>query len=936
VVANLGEAWPELVAQRSLIEQVVASEEDSFSRTLRQGSTLLEGPSAGPGSRAAAMLGRRHRLPAHDTYGFPYELTLEAAAEAGLDVDADRFRQLMDDQRRRAKEARRELDADLRRLESYRDLSARHGRTTFVGYETTTAEGRILGLLRDGEELAAAGEGDQVELILDRTPFYAEGGGQVGDTGLVRTGGGAVLQVTDTRPGLEGFYVHSARVVSGSPGRRPGPRRGRRRPPRGRDPQPHRHPHPPLGAARPAGRARPPAGLAGRRRPAALRLRPLPGRPGRALAEIEAAVNRQLLADPDVRVWHGTLAEAEAAGALSLFGEKYGSVVRVVEVGDFSRELCGGTHVGHGSQVGPVHVLGEASIGANLRRIEALTGLEALHYVDRERQLLAEVAALLKTRPEDAPEQLRRRLEALATATRELERLRVAGLERLAAGLAGRVARRPAAGWWPSGSPTPGPTTCAGSPARSATGSGPGPGWSCSAPRSRARRPWSPCSPPTWPPRARRPGTCWPGRPRRSGARRRQGRPGLGRRPRPEPAGRGARHRQGRRAGTAPGGDGGSGASRRGPRRTGARGMTGRVLALDVGSRRLGVAVSDPTGTVASPLATVPRRTPAEDAAALAALAAEHDATTVVAGLPVTLAGARARRPGPSAPTWTSCARCCPGWPSSWSTSGCPPWPPSGPWSAAGSAAATGARSSTRSRPASSSRPGWTAGPGGRTVVSRAERRLRMRRRRRGVLVMGLLLLLAGAGVFQALQWSAAREKKAPPPGQPVTITVASGQSSVEIGRALRDAGVVDSVNRFRDVAEERGLDSLLKPGTYKLETGMSIDAVLDILAKGPRTGIPLTIPEGFTVAQIVEKLAATDQFTKAEVTKALTSKDLIVPLRPKGVTSLEGLLFPDTYGIERTTPPSASSRTWPSSSRWCCRATSCRPPPRASTPTSC
>jgi alanyl-tRNA synthetase len=120
--------------------------------------------------------------------------------------------------------------------------------------------------------------------------------------------------------------------------------------------------------------------------------------------------------------------------------------VRVVEVGDFSRELCGGTHVGHGSQVGPVHVVGEASIGANLRRIEALTGLEALRYVDRERKLLAEVATLLKTRPEDAPEQLRRRLEALANAHRELERLRVAGLERLAGELAGRVAKE-AEGW---------------------------------------------------------------------------------------------------------------------------------------------------------------------------------------------------------------------------------------------------------------------------------------------------------------------------------------------------------------------------------------------------------------------------------------------------------------------------------------------------------
>jgi alanyl-tRNA synthetase len=447
VVDTLGGAWPELVAQRSLIEQVVASEEESFSRTLRQGSTLLDSAIRRTREQGVPMLGGDTAFQLHDTFGFPYELTLEAAAEAGLEVDADRFQELMEDQRRRAKEARRELDADLRRLESYRDLSARHGRTTFLGYQTTTAEGRLLGLLRDGEELAAASEGDQVELILDRTPFYAEGGGQVGDTGLVRTGGGAVLQVTDTQAGLEGFYVHTARVVSGEPqvgdqvhaevdaDRREAVTRS------------HTATHTLHWALRDqlGEHARQQGSLvdAGRLRFDFAHFQAVPSE---QLAEIEASVNRQLLADPDIKVWHGTLAEAEAAGALSLFGEKYGSVVRVVEVGDFSRELCGGTHVGHGSQVGPVHVVGEASIGANLRRIEALTGLEALHYVDRERQLLAEVAALLKTRPEDAPEQLRRRLEALATATRELERLRVAGLERLAADLAGRVAREPG-GW---------------------------------------------------------------------------------------------------------------------------------------------------------------------------------------------------------------------------------------------------------------------------------------------------------------------------------------------------------------------------------------------------------------------------------------------------------------------------------------------------------
>jgi alanyl-tRNA synthetase len=447
VVDNLGDAWPELIAQRSLIEQVVASEEDSFSRTLRQGSTLLDTAIRRTRDQGGTILPGDTAFQLHDTFGFPYELTLEAAGEAGLEVDADKFAELMEDQRRRAKEARKELDTDLRRIAAYRDLASRHGRTTFVGYQGTAAEGRILGLLRDGEELAAAGEGDQVELILDRTPFYAEGGGQVGDTGLVRTGDGGVLQVTDTRPGLEGFHIHSARVVSGEA--RPG------------DPvqaevdadrreavtRSHTATHTLHWALRDqlGEHARQQGSLvdAGRLRFDFAHFQPVPAE---RLAEVEAAVNRQLLADPDVRVWHGSLAEAEAAGAISLFGEKYGSVVRVVEVGDFSRELCGGTHVGHGSQVGPVIVLGESSIGANLRRVEALTGLEALRYVDRERQLLAEVAALLKTRPDDAPEQLRRRLEALATAQRELERLRVAGLERLAAELAGQVERE-AGGW---------------------------------------------------------------------------------------------------------------------------------------------------------------------------------------------------------------------------------------------------------------------------------------------------------------------------------------------------------------------------------------------------------------------------------------------------------------------------------------------------------
>jgi UPF0755 protein len=163
---------------------------------------------------------------------------------------------------------------------------------------------------------------------------------------------------------------------------------------------------------------------------------------------------------------------------------------------------------------------------------------------------------------------------------------------------------------------------------------------------------------------------------------------------------------------------------------------------------------------------------------------------------------------------------------------------------------------------------------------------------------MVLLLAVSGGVVYQALRLTTDRDPEVPA-GLPVTITVASGESSVDIGRALRDAGVVGSVGEFRAVAAERGLDSLLKPGTYQLVTGMSIDEVLDLLAKGPSVGVPFTVPEGFTVEQIIDRIAATRQFTKAELERAVKSRRLIVPYRPKKVASLEGMLFPDTYGIE-------------------------------------
>jgi alanyl-tRNA synthetase len=441
VVDNLGDVWPELVAQRSLIEQVVSSEEESFSRTLRQGSALLQSVIVRSRERGEQTLPGETAFQLHDTYGFPFELTVELATDAGLQVDRDRFGELMEEQRRRAKEARREMIGAQRKVEAYRELSQRFGRTNFVGYERISAEARVLGLLGpDGEELSSARQSQDVEVVLDRTPFYAESGGQVGDRGTIRTADGAVVEVTDTQFGLEGFHVHTGKVVDGQLLADEPVLAEVDAPRRAATARSHTATHTLHWALRQklGDHARQQGSLvdAGRLR---FDFAHFSSVPAEHLSGVQDNVNRHLVDDPEVKVWHTSLAEAEASGAIGLFGEKYGAVVRVVDIGDFSRELCGGTHVGHGSQVGPVVILGESSVGANLRRIEALTGLDALRYFDRERQLLAEVASLLRVRPEDAPEQLRRRLEALSEALRELERLRQSELAGRAAELAGRA-----------------------------------------------------------------------------------------------------------------------------------------------------------------------------------------------------------------------------------------------------------------------------------------------------------------------------------------------------------------------------------------------------------------------------------------------------------------------------------------------------------------
>ncbi len=432
-VEQFGDAYPELVENRAYVEQVAASEEERFVSTLRQGMTLLE--SEVGRARSAGVLPGDVVFKLHDTFGFPRELTRELALDAGLELDEERFDALMAEQRERAKRA-----AKRGRLgEELAEAAASSGRTEFVGYERLEAEGRLLAVLADGGRTEVAGEGEEVRLILDRSPFYAESGGQIGDHGYLRTPGGLV-RVVDTQWGPGEVIVHSGVVQSGEV------RAGE-------------EVHAEVDAVRREATARAHTAthvvhwtlrhvLGEHARQAGSLV--APGRlrfdfphhsavPRDVLEQAEEIANRRLAEDAPVTIYETTFEEAKNQGAIALFGEKYGDFVRVVEVGDYSIELCGGTHVARTGNIAIVRILGEASIGAGMRRVEALVGPDALKEINLERELLhAIVTALGAGDPQTAPERARQLVEQVKRLESELGKIRRSDLadraERIAAG----------------------------------------------------------------------------------------------------------------------------------------------------------------------------------------------------------------------------------------------------------------------------------------------------------------------------------------------------------------------------------------------------------------------------------------------------------------------------------------------------------------------
>ena len=437
VLGSMGEQYPELLDDRKRIESVALAEESRFLKTLSAGTNILDTAVTETKAKGGSVLPGDQAFLLHDTWGFPIDLTLEMASEQGLSVDEDGFRRLMKEQRDRAKADARAKKTGHVDLSAYREVADRAGATEFVGYTRDHDEATVVGLLVDGLPSPAATEGDDVEIVLDRTPFYAEGGGQLADTGRIRFDSGAVVEIRDVQRPVPGVSVHKGVVQVGEVTLGAGAHAQIDLTRRRAIARAHSATHLTHQALRDA--LGPTAAQAGSENS--------PGRfrfdfgapaavPGSVLTDVEQQINAVLARELDVTAEVMPIAEAKKQGAIAEFGEKYGEHVRVVTIGDFSKELCGGTHVHNTAQLGLVKLLGESSIGSGVRRVEALVGVDAYNFLAREHTVVAQLTELVKGRPDELPDKISGMLAKLKEAEKEIERFRAEKVLQAAAGLA--------------------------------------------------------------------------------------------------------------------------------------------------------------------------------------------------------------------------------------------------------------------------------------------------------------------------------------------------------------------------------------------------------------------------------------------------------------------------------------------------------------------
>ena len=412
--------YPELNLDKDRIIKVAEAEEEAFLSTLKSGTLIFDQARNTLASTGAKVISGEDAFKLHDTYGFPYDLTLEMAAEHGLSIDGAGFKRLMSEQRERAKADAKAKKTGHTDLSEYRKIAESAKRLEFVGYESFVAESSVVGILVNGKNEKSASAGNEVEVILDRTPFYAEGGGQLADGGLITTADGVVIEIDDVQAPIPGVFVHRGRVRDGElihgasahaaidKDRRVGISRA------------HTATHMVHKAFREIlGETATQAGS--ENAPGRFRFDfPASGAvPVSVLEEVEMRVNLLLAENLEVSAAEMSINDAKAIGAMALFGEKYGERVRVVSVGEWAKELCGGTHVSRSGELGLVKLLSESSIGAGVRRVEALVGVDAFSFLAREHVILNSLTELIKgARVEELPE----RISKLLAKMKEMEK----------------------------------------------------------------------------------------------------------------------------------------------------------------------------------------------------------------------------------------------------------------------------------------------------------------------------------------------------------------------------------------------------------------------------------------------------------------------------------------------------------------------------------
>ncbi len=423
VIDLMGEAYPEIVEHRELITQIVSSEEERFGATLRQGVSFLE-------TELASVLASGGRLDGvtaftlHDTYGFPFELTAEIAAEKGVDVDVEAFNAEMEAQRDRARAAVKD-DSWNTYGGVYSEMVKNVPPSDFVGYEFDTADAKIVAIVSAGELAEKLAAGERAEIVLDKTPFYGEQGGQVGDHGVITTDSGARFVVEDTRIPQPGILAHVGVLEAGALAAGESVHAAIDVMRRERIRRNHTATHLLHWALRLV--------LGDHAKQAGSLVRPdrmrfdfthFEAMSAAQLEKVERLVNAKIFENHVARAYETSIVSAREAGVTALFGEKYGDFVRVLEVGNFSKELCGGTHVGRTSEIGLLKIVSEGSVGANLRRIEAVTSFDAYDYVMHEEKELLEAAATFKVPRFDVSERAAQVVKRMKETEAGAERLK--------------------------------------------------------------------------------------------------------------------------------------------------------------------------------------------------------------------------------------------------------------------------------------------------------------------------------------------------------------------------------------------------------------------------------------------------------------------------------------------------------------------------------